>query len=63
MHQSTKALSNDIIHEKTKRSQLPPFKIIFEHQQQPPENQVLNELVKHNDRLNINTAFILNIHK
>ena len=39
-----------------KKSNLPPFKLEFEAQQKPMEIQVLNDLVKHNDRLNVNTA-------
>jgi hypothetical protein len=39
-----------------KKSNLPPFKLEFEAQQKPMEIQVLNHLVKHNDRLNVNTA-------
>ena len=39
-----------------KRANLPSFKLEFDAQQKPMEIQVLNELVKHNDRLNVNTA-------
>ena len=39
-----------------KRANLPPFKLEFEAQQKPMEIQVLNDLVKHNDRLNVNAA-------
>ena len=39
-----------------KRANLPPFKLEFDAQQKPMEIQVLNELVKHNDRLNVNAA-------
>jgi hypothetical protein len=39
-----------------KKSNLPPFKLEFEAQQKPIEIQVLNALVKHNARLNVNTA-------
>ena len=39
-----------------KKSNLPPFKLEFEAQQKPMEIQVLNDLVKHNGRLNVNTA-------
>ena len=39
-----------------KRANLPPFKLEFEAQQKPREIQVLNDLVKHNDRLNVNAA-------
>ena len=39
-----------------KRANLPPFKVEFEAQQKPMEIQVLNDLVKHNDRLNVNAA-------
>ena len=39
-----------------KKSNLPPFKLEFETQQKPMEIQVLNDLVKHNGRLNVNTA-------
>ena len=39
-----------------KKSNLPPFKLEFEAQQKPMEIRVLNDLVKHNGRLNVNTA-------
>ena len=39
-----------------KRANLPPFKVEFEAQQKPMEIQVLNDLVKHNDRLNMNAT-------
>ena len=39
-----------------KKWDLPPFKLEVEAQQKPMEIQVLNYLVKHNDRLNVNTA-------
>ena len=39
-----------------KRANLPPFKLEFEAQHKPIEIPVLNDLVKHNDRLNVNTA-------
>ena len=38
------------------RANLPPFNVEFEAQQKPMEIQVLNDLVKHNDRLNVNAA-------
>ena len=41
---------------KRKRTNLPLFKLEFHAQQKPIEIQVLNELVKHNDRLNVNVA-------
>ena len=39
-----------------RRANLPPFKLEFDAQQKPMEIQVLNELVKHNERLNVNAA-------
>ena len=39
-----------------KRQNLPPFKLEFKDRQKPMEIQVLNDLVKHNDRLNVNAA-------
>ena len=39
-----------------KRQNLPLFKLEFDTQQKPMEIQVLNELVKHIDRLNVNAA-------
>jgi hypothetical protein len=56
-NQSPPPLSNDVVHQQIQRSKLPPFKITFENNQQPPEIQVLNELVKYNNRLNVSTAF------
>ena len=41
---------------KKRKSNLPPLKLEFEAQQKPMEIQVLNDLVKYNDRLNVNTA-------
>jgi hypothetical protein len=41
---------------KRRRANLSPFKLEFDAQQKPMEIQVLNELVKHNDRLNVNAA-------
>jgi hypothetical protein len=42
---------------RTKKSNLPPCKLEFQAQQKAIEIHVLNDLVKHNDRLNVNTAF------
>ena len=39
-----------------KRANITLFKLDFEAQQKPMEIQVLNDLVKHNDRLNVNAA-------
>ena len=39
-----------------KRQNLPPFKLEFKDRQKPMEIQVLNDLVKHNYRLNVNAA-------
>ena len=39
-----------------KKPNLPPFKLEFKDRQKPMEIQVLNDLVKHNDRLNVNAA-------
>ena len=39
-----------------RRASLPPFKLEFDAQQKPMEIQVLNDLVKHNDQLNVNAA-------
>ena len=39
-----------------KRTNLPPFILEFDAQRKPMEIQVLNELVKHIDRLNVNAA-------
>lgn len=39
-----------------RRANLPPFKLEFDAQKKPVEIHVLNELVKHNDRLNVNAA-------
>ena len=39
-----------------RRANLPPFKLELDGQPKPMEIQVLNELVKHNDRLNVNAA-------
>ncbi|CAF1516447.1 unnamed protein product, partial [Rotaria sordida] len=43
--------------ERNNQLNLPPFKIEFENQQKPTEIQVLNDLVKQNNKLNISTAF------
>ena len=43
--------------------QLPPFKLEFENHQKPTEILVLNELVKHNNHLNVNTALYLSHHQ
>ena len=37
-------------------SHLPPVKVEFEHQQRPAEIRVLNDLVKHDNRLNVSSA-------
>ena len=39
-----------------KRANLPPFKLEFEAQQKPREIQVFDDLVKHNNRLNVNAT-------
>ncbi|CAF4712236.1 unnamed protein product [Rotaria sp. Silwood1] len=54
---SANALLNNNIHERNNQLNLPPFKIVFENQQKPPEIQVLNDLIKQNHKLNISRAF------
>ena len=39
-----------------KRANLPPFKLEFDAQQKPMEIQLLNDLLKHSDWLNVNTG-------
>ena len=39
-----------------KRMNLPPFKLEFDAQRKPIKMQVLKELVKYTDRLNVNTS-------
>ena len=39
-----------------RRANLSPFKLEFKAQQKPMKIQVLNNLVKHNNRLNVNTT-------
>jgi hypothetical protein len=41
---------------KRQKSTLPPVKVEFERQQRPAEIQVLNDLVKHDNRLNVSSA-------
>lgn len=53
---STQVEMNDNIIERNKNLHLPPFKLEFKDQQKPPEIQVLNDLVKYNNRLNISAA-------
>ena len=55
-HQRPPGESSPYTEGRRKKSNLPPFKLEFEAQQKPMEIQVLNDLVKHNDRLNVNTA-------
>ena len=42
--------------EQKTKTNFPPFKIEFENQQKPIEIHVLNELVKHNNKLNVSSA-------
>jgi hypothetical protein len=42
---------------RTKKSNLPPCKLEFQAQQKAIEIHVLNDLVKHNDRFNVNTTY------
>ena len=53
---SASGASSTYVGGRRKRANLPPFKLEFEAQQKPIEIQVLNDLVKHNDRLNVNAA-------
>ena len=53
---STPGELSTYVGERKGRANLPPFKLEFETQQKPMEIQVLNDLVKHNDRLNVNAA-------
>ena len=53
---SASGASSTYVGERRKRANLPPFKLDFEAQQKPMEIQVLNDLVKHIDRLNVNAA-------
>ena len=55
-HQRPPAESSPHTEGRRKRAILPPFKVEFEAQQKPMEIQVLNELLKQNDRLNVNAA-------
>ena len=48
--------SSPYTHGRRKKPNLPPFKLEFKDRQKPMEIQVLNDLVKHNDRLNVNAA-------
>jgi hypothetical protein len=41
---------------KRQKSTLPPVKVEFERQQRPAEIQVLNDLVKHDNRFNVSSA-------
>ena len=41
---------------KRQKSMLPPLKVEFEGQQRPAEIQVVNDLVKHGNRLNVSSA-------
>ena len=53
---SASGASSTYVGGRRKKSNLPPFKLELEAQQKPMEIRVLNDLVKHNDRLNVNTA-------
>ena len=48
--------SSPYTHGRRKKPNLPPFKLEFKDRQKPMEIQVLNDLLKHNDRLNVNAA-------
>ena len=56
-HQSTTVANpNNSAATRRRSVPLPPFKLEFENHQKPTEILVLNELVKHNNHLNVNTA-------
>ena len=50
---SASPLSNE---RKRQKSTLPPIKVEFDRHQKPAEIQVLNDLVKHDNRLNVSSA-------
>ena len=57
LHQQTSgSQSSAVTYGPRGKTQLPPFKLEFEAKQKPSEILVLNDLVKHNERLNVNTA-------
>ena len=63
-HQSSNKADSMKPVESTRRPvKLPPFKLEFENQQRPAEILVLNDLVKHNNHLNVNTARYLTHHQ
>ena len=63
-HQSTTVANPNKSAATRRRSvPLPPFKLEFENHQKPTEILVLNELVKHNDHLNVDTARYLSHHQ
>lgn len=53
---ANKITSSKQISDRRRFSKLPPFKLEFENRQKPAEILVLNELVKHDNHLNVNTA-------